>query len=87
MVAGRVLGLHRAAEPAQRAGDERGAVDIVAELDARPEGDRRHAPREVLRDRLLIAGQEAHAELSGAAEHFVQLRLLAEREPDERRLE
>jgi hypothetical protein len=87
MIAGRILALHRAAEPAQCSGDERRALDLITQRDPRPEGDRRDAPREVLRDRLLVAGEEAHAELPGAAKQLVELRLLAESKPDERRLE
>ena len=82
-----MLGLDAAAEPAERAGDERRALDVVAQLDAGPHRDRRNAPGEVLRDRLLVAREQADAELAGAAQQLVELGLLAEREADERRLE
>ena len=87
VVAGLVLGGDAALEPREGARDQRlGQLGLV-QLDALPERDRRHAAREVLRERSLVAGKEADREPAGVTQRRVRLRHVADRHADERGLE
>ena len=74
-------------EPADRAGQERRALRSLVVGDAVPHRDRRHAAREVLREPLLAAGEQADREAAGLAQQLMELRLLRDRDADERWLE
>ena len=66
---------------------DQGAERARACRDAMPMRDRRHAAREVLRDRLLLAAQQAERASPGFPEKLERRAVLPERDADERRLE
>ena len=84
--AGHLVG-QPALEPAERADEQRRARCPFAARDPVPEGDRRHAPREVLREPVLPVGEQAEREPARAPEELVHRRLPVDRHADERRLE
>src|SRR5207237_6329075 len=86
VVADSVLRARVALQPAERAVEER-RPPALAERDARPERDRRHAPREPRRELFLPLAEQAHAERARPSQQLVERRLPADREPDERRVE
>ena len=75
-----------ALEPAERALEERRAVR-VSQGDAFPHPDRRHAAGEVLRELLLLGGEQRERALAGFPQQLVDRRLPCDRDADERRLE
>ena len=82
----RMLGEHVAAKPAHGVRQERGA-GLVEDVHALPEADRRNAAGEVLCDPFLPGGEQADAEVFGAAQQLVERRLLLDGEADERRIQ
>ena len=77
---------HLAFEPRERAFEQRPAR-ALSRLDSIEHRDRRDAPREVLRERLLLGGEQAHREAALVAHQLVRLRVEPDRDRDERRIE
>ena len=73
-------------DPAERTLDQR-RDQPLARRDTLPVHDRRQARGELARDRLLPRPEHADGEAAGLPQELVAGRLLADRDPDERRLE
>jgi len=71
---------------AERAAKELGPELAGRRVDPRPVRDRRHASGEVLREMLLVRGEDADRERPCLAEQLVQCRVAPERDPYERRV-
>jgi hypothetical protein len=85
VVTGSVLFGSPALEPPQGVVDEGGPGGSLASGDSVPVRERRDATGEVLRDRVLIAGEKAHREAARLAQELVHCRLAVDRDADQRR--
>jgi hypothetical protein len=87
VIAQLVLGGQAALDPAERSREQWRTKLAALGLDPRPVRDRRDAAREVLREVLLLGGEDADRERVRLSKQLVQGGMLAESDAEERRLE
>jgi hypothetical protein len=87
VIAQLVLGGQAALDPAERSREQWRTKLAALGLDSGPVRDRRDAAREVLREVLLLGGEDADRERARLSKQLVQGGMTAEGDAEERRLE